>query len=176
MDFIDSLSDFLASYIDEEHSFENVAIQGMYQIVQQLKFYLKRNNFNWKLDSLYYIFDQLVKGESLSFQGEPLNGLQIMGMLETRTLDYKNIVFTSLNEGILPKSSLDQSFIPFDIKRALNMPTYYEKDAVYAYHFFRLFKQAEQVKIIYNSDYNQYGGGEMSRFIHLLELRPQNHR
>ena len=75
---------------------------------------------------------------SLDFKGKPLEGLQIMGMLESRVLDFETVIISSVNEGILPSGKTQNSFIPFDVKLENNLPTYKEKDAIYTYHFYRL--------------------------------------
>ncbi len=122
------------------------------------------------LKVLYKFFKQLISSESLSFQGEPLQGLQLMGMLETRVLDFKNVIITSVNEGVLPANSQQTSFIPFDVKVAFGLPTYREKDSIFAYHFFRLIQRAENIYLIYNTEHDSFGNGEKSRFIMQLEL------
>jgi len=109
-----------------------------------------------------------VASETLDFQGEPLQGLQIMGMLESRNLDFETIILTSVNEGILPSGKSNNSFIPYDLKKAYNLPTYKEKDAVYTYHFYRLLQRAKHIYILYNTEPDVLEGGEKSRLIHQL--------
>jgi len=94
--------------------------------------------------------------------------LQIMGLLESRGLDFKNIIITSVNEGFLPASGSNNSFIPLDIKLEKKIPTFFEKDAIFSYHFFRLLHRAENVYLIYNSITDDFGSGEPSRFIRQL--------
>jgi hypothetical protein len=115
-------------------------------------------------------FKQLISSETLSFQGEPLRGLQLMGMLETRVLDFENIILTSTNEGILPASSQQNSFIPFDVKIEFGLPTFKEKDAIFSYHFFRLLQRAKNIFILYNTEHDVFGSGEKSRFVTQLEM------
>jgi hypothetical protein len=88
-----------------------------------------------------------------------------MGILESRTLDFKNVVLLSVNEGILPKGKSVNSFIPYDLKRYFDLPTHSESDAVFAYHFYRLLQRARNVTLIYNSETDDFGSGERSRFI-----------
>lgn len=116
------------------------------------------------------LFNQLVKTEQLSFQGEPLNGLQIMGVLESRVLDFKTLIITGVNEGILPSGNKDISFIPFEIKKNFELPTFIERDLIFSYHFFRLLQRAENSYLIYNSETDSLGASEKSRFLTQLEL------
>ena len=111
------------------------------------------------------LFQELLKNETLDFQGEPLEGLQIMGMLETRVLDFDTVILTSVNEGILPAGKSNNSFIPFDVKIENNLPTYKEKDAVYTYHFYRMLQRAKNIYLLYNTEPDVLNGGEKSRFI-----------
>lgn len=117
------------------------------------------------IKTLNVLFRELLKNETLDFQGEPLEGLQIMGMLETRVLDFETVILTSVNEGILPAGKSDNSFIPFDVKIENELPTYKEKDAVYTYHFYRMLQRAKNIYIIYNTEPDVLKGGEKSRFI-----------
>lgn len=120
--------------------------------------------------SLYNIYKELLSSETLDFQGEPLQGLQIMGMLESRVLDFETVIITNVNEGVLPSGKTNNSFIPFDVKIEKNLPTYKEKDAVYTYHFYHLLQRAKNVYILYNTEIDTLLGGEKSRFISQLEL------
>ncbi len=129
-----------------------------------------------KMSTFYSIFKNLTKQATIPFFGEPLSGLQMMGVLETRTIDFKNLILLSVNEGVLPSGKSINSFIPYDIKRQFGLPTHKEKDAIYAYHFYRLIQRAENVSILYNSEVDEFGGGEKSRFIEqmLHELKIYN--
>ncbi|WP_336127434.1 PD-(D/E)XK nuclease family protein [Mesoflavibacter sp. CH_XMU1422-2] len=120
--------------------------------------------------SLYNIYKELLSSETLDFQGEPLQGLQIMGMLESRVLDFETVIITNVNEGVLPSGKTNNSFIPFDVKVEKKLPTYKEKDAVYTYHFYHLLQRAKNVYILYNTEIDSLLGCEKSRFISQLEL------
>ena len=120
--------------------------------------------------ALYSLYKEIIANETLDFKGEPLKGLQIMGMLESRVLDFETVIISSVNEGILPAGKTLNSFIPFDVKLEHGLPTYKEKDAVYTYHFYRLLQRAKHVYIVYNTEPDVLKGGEKSRFITQLEI------
>lgn len=119
--------------------------------------------------AIYGLYRQLLVNFSIDLYGEPLKGLQVLGMLETRTIDFKHVILLSANEGILPAGKTFNSFIPFDIKKAFQLPTHIEKDAIYAYHFYRLLQYAEDVHVLYNTETNEFGSGEQSRFVTQIE-------
>ena len=98
------------------------------------------------------IIDKLLRSQSVPFSGEPLSGIQIMGILETRALDFKNLVILSVNEGVLPSVSTGSSFIPFSLREAFGLPSINHQESIYAYHFYRLLQRAENVTFIYNSN------------------------
>ena len=122
------------------------------------------------ITSLQTIYRELLSSETLDFKGEPLEGLQIMGMLESRVLDFETVIISSVNEGILPSGKTNNSFIPFDVKIENNLPTFKDKDAVYTYHFYRLLQRAKNVYILYNTEIDALKGGEKSRFLTQLEI------
>lgn len=125
------------------------------------------------LDSLLTLrslFRQIVGTATIPFIGEPLRGLQIMGVLETRTLDFENVLLLGVNEGVLPSGKSINSFIPNDLKRHHGMPLYGDKDAIYAYHFYRLLQRASHATLTYNTEHSVLGSGEKSRFITQLQF------
>jgi hypothetical protein len=124
-------------------------------------------------DTWIRIFDRLLKIQSVPFSGEPLSGIQIMGILETRVLDFKNIIMLSVNEGILPAVSSGSSFIPFSLREAFGLPSVNHQESIYAYHFFRLLERAEDVTFIYNSNPEGLRTGEMSRFLLQMKYESQ---
>ena len=105
---------------------------------------------------------------SIPFTGEPLRGLQVMGLLETRNIDFKNVFILSANEGVLPKGKTQNSFIPYSLRKAMRMPTYEEEDSTSAYYFYRLMQRAENIYLIYNTDISKEVK-EKSRFILQVE-------
>ena len=143
-------------------------LHQLHQIVTGSKDY-----FTW--DTLVKFLKQLFDTTSLPFFGEPLKGVQIMGMLETRTLDFDRVILLSCNEGILPSGRNVQSFIPYDVRRDFHLPLYSQKDAVYAYHFYRLLQRAKQVWLLYNTEPDQLGGGEVSRYVKQIQVELQQY-
>ncbi len=120
------------------------------------------------LKSFIRLFRQLGRTQKIPFTGEPLKGLQIMGVLETRNLDFKNVFILSLNEGALPSSGGKGSYIPYNIRKAYSLPTTEHQDAMYAYLFYRVLQRAENVHLFYNTEPDILGQGEMSRFLQQL--------
>lgn len=117
------------------------------------------------LKTLRNILNQIIRTTTLPFYGEPLMGLQVMGMLETRTLDFENVILLSCNEDILPSGKSINSFIPFELKRVFGLPTYNDKDSIFAYHFYRLLQRATNIYLLYNTEHDALGSGEKSRFL-----------
>lgn len=115
--------------------------------------------------SLFLLLNQKISLASSTLKGEPLDCLQIMGVLESRTLDFEEVIISSLNEGILPAGKSQNSFIPFDIKKKFGLPSYQDKDAIFSYHFYRILQRAKKITLIYNQKVDTLMGGEKSRFI-----------
>ena len=169
-EFITRILNLLEQAKDHVSVLEKEYLYRFYNAFTQLLNLNASKNYFQNIKTIYQFYRQIITNEKLSFQGEPLNGLQLMGMLETRVLDFENVIITSVNENIIPSSSSQSSFIPFDIKIEYGLPTYKEKDAIYSYHFFRLIQRAKNIYILYNTENDSYGSGEKSRFISQLEL------
>jgi len=137
---------------------------------------VEKHSFINDLKSLKSLYTELVSSETVDFQGDPLDGLQIMGMLESRNLDFETVIITSVNEGILPSGKSNNSFIPFDLKTRLGLPTFKEKDAVYTYHFYRLLQRAKNIHILYNTEPDVLEGGEKSRLISQMMTDPNKEK
>lgn len=118
--------------------------------------------------SFLRLFRQLIRAHKIPFQGEPLKGLQVMGVLETRNLDFKNVFILSMNEGAFPAFGSKGSYIPFSIRKAYELPTSEHQDAIYSYLFYRTLQRAEKASIFYNSETDVLGQGEMSRYLRQL--------
>jgi len=121
------------------------------------------------IPTVSYLFSQWSKSASLDFKGDPYSGLQIMGVLETRVLDFETVFLLSVNEGVLPTGKTNNSFITYDLKQTFNLPLYTEKDAIYTYHFYHLLQRAHEITLIYNVLTEGLSSGEKSRYVSQLE-------
>ncbi|MEL0645379.1 PD-(D/E)XK nuclease family protein [Olleya sp. Ti.3.14] len=167
------LINIIKEHLTENKDKNQLGLEYLYRFNILFNEILRLNeNYNHIKDikGLYSIYKELLSSETLDFQGEPLQGLQIMGMLESRVLDFETIIISNVNEGILPSGKTNNSFIPFDVKLENKLPTYKEKDAVYTYHFYHLLQRAKNIYILYNTEIDTLIGGEKSRFINQLEL------
>ena len=119
------------------------------------------------IDTWRRLVNRLLSTTSIPFHGEPAIGMQIMGVLETRNLDFRNLLMLSVNEGRLPRNTDNTSFIPYNLRKAFGMTTIEHQNAVYAYYFYRLIQRAENITLVYNSTSGEsgLGEGEMSRFL-----------
>ena len=169
-EFLQKIINLINVLKETTNDLEKEYLFRFYSIFTQLQVLQKDYNYLTNLKTLSQFFKQIINAESLSFQGEPLMGLQLMGMLETRVLDFETVILTSTNEGILPANAQKNSFIPFDVKVQFGLPTYREKDAIFSYHFFRLLQRAKNIYILYNTENDDFGSGEKSRFITQLEM------
>lgn len=126
--------------------------------------------FDIIVDNLETLMAQMLGAESIDFKGEPLAGLQVMGLLETRLLNFKNIILLSTNEGKLPLGNTQNTYLPFDVRAQFNLNTFIENDGIYAYHFYRLLQEAESIHLLYNGLSTGVNTGEKSRFIEQIKI------
>lgn len=136
--------------------------------VNRMKDIMREAGIEMKLDTYFRLLRRVVEGITIPFHGEPLSGLQIMGVLETRALDFDRIILLSMNEGIFPLKKVANSFIPYNLRRGFGLPTYEHQDSVWAYHFYRLLYRSTQVTMLYDTRSNGLQTGEKSRFLHQL--------
>ena len=136
-----------------------------YTLINRLYSLIESGELEVKIDTFKRLLNRLLTPTNIPFHGEPAIGMQIMGVLETRNLDFKNLLMLSLNEGQLPKSGGDSSFIPYNLRKAFGMTTIEHKNAVYAYYFYRLIQRAENITLMYNTSSDGLNRGEWSRFM-----------
>ncbi len=157
----------------EEDKIAKTFVFAIFKVINKLiNYYLQHQHID-KIDTLYAIYKQVIEVAEVSFEGEPLNGLQIMGVLESRVLDFDTVIVTSMNEGKFPAGKSMNSFIPYDVKRELGLPTFKEKDAIYTFHFYHLLQRAKNIYLLYNTESEGLDAGERSRFITQLEVEKQ---
>lgn len=140
----------------------------VYSYLTRLKDILANYTFEPGYETLFRLIRRMLKTLHIPFNGEPLAGLQILGILETRTLDFDNVIILSMNEGILPRSSAIPSFIPQNLRFGFGLPTPDHQDSIYAYYFYRLIQRASNVVLVYDSSTGGLRTGERSRFMHQL--------
>lgn len=148
-------------------------LHAFLELFNQLKNLNDTYTYLGDIKTLKQFYRELLSKETLDFRGDPYSGLQIMGVLESRVLDFENIIITSLNEGTFPSGKSQNSFIPFDLKIEYKLPTYREKDAIYAYHFFRLLQRSQHINLLYNNEAGGLNSGEKSRFLLQLATDPE---
>ena len=158
---------------NEEEKITKAFVYSIFKVINKLVNYYSKHTHIDKIETLYAIYKQVIDLAEVSFEGEPLNGLQIMGVLESRVLDFETVIITSMNEGKLPAGKSMNSFIPYDVKKELGLPTFKEKDAIYTYHFYHLLQRAKNIYLIYNTESEGLDAGEKSRFITQLEVEKQ---
>lgn len=159
---------------NEDEKITNAFVYSIFKVINKLISYFSSHKTIDSIDTLYAIYKQIIDVAEVSFEGEPLNGLQIMGVLESRVLDFETVIITSVNEGKFPSGKNTNSFIPYDVKRELGLPTYKEKDAIYTFHFYHLLQRAKNIYLLYNTESEGLDAGEKSRFITQLEVEKQD--
>ena len=136
--------------------------------VNRMKEVIQEANIEMKIETYFRLLKRMTETITIPFKGEPLSGLQIMGVLETRALDFDRIIILSMNEGIFPLKKAANSFIPYNLRRGFGLPTYEHQDSVWAYHFYRLIYRANHISLLYDTRNNGLQTGEVSRFVHQL--------
>lgn len=162
---------------DEEQQQDNQAVIPLQQafldmyinVLNQLKYSLATCGQSLESTTVFYLIDRLTASAIVPFTGEPLKGVQVMGLLETRSLDFRHVLILSMNERVFPRRRGITSFIPNYIRRAHGMSTIEQQEAIVAYNFYRLLNRASKVTLVYDSSAQKLGSAEPSRFIAQLE-------
>ena len=136
-----------------------------YTTVNRFHTLIEEGDLNVQPETLRRLLVKVLTATNIPFHGEPAIGMQVMGVLETRNLDFRHLILLSVNEGQLPKNGGDASFIPYNLRKAFGMTTIDHKIAVYAYYFYRLLQRAEKVTLMYNNSSDGLNRGEWSRFM-----------
>mgnify|MGYP002639422389 CR=1 FL=1 len=156
--------------IEDASKFDRVVYFNLYGVFQNIDRLDKKFKYLKTVKTVQNLFSELISSASFDFKGDAYNGLQIMGVLESRVLDFENLIIASVNEGVFPSGKSNASFITYDLKQQFNLPTYTEKDAIYTYHFYRLLHRAKNITLLYNNYSDGLNTGEKSRFISQIEV------
>lgn len=174
---LEELNKVMSSLVDEEeddtatqrtNDLEQEFIFHYFTTVNRMREVMQEAQVEMKIDTYFRLLKRVTDTITIPFHGEPLSGLQIMGVLETRALDFDRLIILSMNEGIFPLRKAANSFIPYNLRRGFGLPTYEHQDSVWAYHFYRLIYRTSQVSLLYDTRSNGLQTGEVSRFVHQL--------
>ncbi len=155
----------LFSQDDPKFILENEALFQLNKSINQLDQIKANYEVHVNFSTAYTFVDKSIRQEQLALYGEPLSGLQIMGILETRTLDFKRVIYTSVNEGVLPKSKHNGNFIPNDLRISNGLPTHHDREALFAYHFYRLMQRADHIHLMYSTQGDSFKPAVPSRYL-----------
>lgn len=163
------ISNSTQTTVDIEQEF----IFHYFATVNRMKEVMHEAKIEMRLDTYFRLLKRMTDLITIPFEGEPLSGLQVMGVLETRALDFDRLIILSMNEGIFPLKKAANSFIPYNLRRGFGLPTYEHQDSVWTYHFYRLIRRAKQVTLLYDTRTTGLQTGEVSRFVHQLRYHYQ---
>lgn len=169
-EYLSTLMEEMAKRLEEEHLQRSYLYQCFKQLNRLKETFLDQDSMNIGLEFFIRLFRQVFREVKLPFAGEPLKGLQVMGVLESRNLDFRRVIICNMNEDSFPPSGALNSMIPFNIRRAFNLPVQVQNDAIYAYTFYRLLQSAEEVHMIYTTASDQGKAGEKSRYIQQMMI------
>lgn len=169
------LFDLIYGLLDEGDEIERESVFTIVKLLKEILSLEEKYSLIKDIQTVTKLSRQELKSIKLNFLGEPLEGLQLMGLLETRGLDFKNVILLSCNEDVLPKSSFSNSLIPFDLRSYFGLPTGDDKDAIFAYYFYRLLQRAENIHLVYNGGApDRLSSNELSRYVtQLIHELPQ---
>lgn len=166
----ESMADYQIALLEELQKglepLDKEFVLGYFKCINRLKGF----NLSIKDETWFKLLAQLVSAISIPFNGEPLSGLQIMGPLETRALDFENVIILSCNEGKFPSKSVSNSFVPYNLRKGFGLPNYEFQDSISAYHFYRSIYRAKRVFLLYDTRTEGVNrSGEVSRFVKQLK-------
>lgn len=159
---------------DDNMNARSIDIEGefiieYYKTINKLDETLKHVSTDMKEETYFKLLKKIISNITIPFTGEPLSGLQVMGVLETRALDFDNLIIMSMNEGIFPLKKATASFIPYNLRKGFELPTYEHQDSVFSYHFYRMINRAKRVYLLYDSRTEGLQTGEVSRYFSQLK-------
>ena len=156
---------------DRRRFIDKQVLYSIYRETLKLNEILTEFNIQFtKAETFIKIYRQFLANVRVSFRGEPLAGMQVMGILESRLLDFKNLVLLSVNEGIFPKNSVQLSLIPYNLRKGFGLLTQEHQDAIFSYHFYHMLQRTENLSLVYSTKQNDFGKSEVSRYIHQIKF------
>ena len=179
--YLQMILSFLYNRLTEEKQVEGTSVSSTRSIDLEREFIVQyyktvtrlqdrlREAKDMTVETLFRLLKKLAHSISVSFSGEPLSGLQVMGVLETRAIDFENLIILSMNEGVFPMRNPSNSFIPYTLRKGFNLPTYEHQDSTYAYHFYRMISRARRVIMLYDTRTEEMQTGEVSRYFYQLK-------
>jgi hypothetical protein len=169
LDAIACFEQLMALLNFETNQFEIKYAEQFREILNDLQFFIRTHKGFINIHTFKIFLYQAFREAKVAFDSEKSTSLQVLSLVETRNIDFDNVILLSANESILPKGKKSNSFIPFDISKNYGLPTYIDQEAILSYHFYRLLQRAKRVAILYVSPSDTYGGFEKSRL--LLQLQ-----
>ncbi len=180
IEFINNLAEFI-KYIGQHtiteinentiprNEIELETLKVLFSAINRAADLLNQSSINVDIKLALRILLKIIKSYKVPFEGEPLKGLQVMGFLESRSLDFENVIIIGVNEGNLPKTNVPASFIPYNLRYGFGLPTLEYRDAMYAYYFYRVLERAKNISLVYNTRADEMGSSEVSRYITQLQ-------
>ncbi|MDO4703220.1 PD-(D/E)XK nuclease family protein [Tannerella sp.] len=147
---------------------EQEFVYHYFTTVNRMRDLIGASGIEMSVDTYARLLERLTETITIPFRGEPLSGLQVMGVLETRVLDFERLIVLSVNEGFFPARKAAASFIPYNLRRGFGLPTYEHQDSIWAYHFYRMIARAKHVTLLYDTRTDGLNTGEVSRYVHQL--------
>ena len=161
---------------DDDQAMDQIVYYKLYTLFKTIESLNEKFNYLKTIKTVQVLFSELIPTFTINYKGNTHEGLQIMGILESRALDFKNVIVASVNEGVLPPGKTNSSYITYDLKQQYGLPTYSEKDAVNTYLFYRLLHRSNTITLLYNNFSDGLNTGEKSRYISQLQIeRNPNH-
>ena len=175
MESIRGLNHLIYGHLSEKHTFEKAIIQGFDSAIIDFQHCVHENFPPMLLRTFRTLFNQEWMTDTMAYYGNPMEGLQIMGLLETRLLDFETIIVVGMNEGKMPPTNPIQTLIPMDLRKHLNLPLPRDKQGLFAHHFYRLLHQCDTMYITYSASSEGMNTNEPSRYLMQLELELARH-
>ena len=175
------LNRFFSTQYDEAEEDEDKAssmkeleqefVYHYFTMVNRLKEMIGVSAIQMSIETFFRLLKRLTDSITIPFYGKPLSGIQVMGVLETRVLDFERLIILSMNEGVFPTKTTAGSFIPYNLRKGFGLPVYDHQDSVWAYHFYRMIARAKKVTLLYDTRTEGLQTGEVSRFVHQLKYQ-----